>query len=72
GLEPIQQILRVEGHVASAPGWNNAPRVLDGASDLFVAVLGERGRHTRTAFTPAALPLNVAVELVVTACLKPG
>lgn len=72
GFEPLQQILRVEGHVASAPGWNNAPKVLDGASDLFVAVLGERGRHTRTAFTPPALPLNVAVELVVTACLKPG
>jgi enamine deaminase RidA (YjgF/YER057c/UK114 family) len=71
GLERLEQLVRVEGHVASAPGWNNAPKILDGASDLFVAVLGERGRHTRTAFTPASLPLNLAVELIVTASVKP-
>jgi enamine deaminase RidA (YjgF/YER057c/UK114 family) len=71
GFERLEQIVRVEGHVASAPGWNNAPKVLDGASDLFVAVLAERGRHTRTAFTPPGLPLNVAVELVVTASIQP-
>lgn len=63
--------MRVEGHVASAPGWTNVPRVLDGASDLFVSVLGERGQHTRTAFSPTRLPLNLAVELVVTAALAP-
>lgn len=71
GFERLEQLVRVEGHVASAPGWNNAPNVLDGASDLFVAVLGERGRHTRTALTPASLPLNLAVELVVIASIKP-
>jgi len=71
GFERLDKLARVEGHVASAPGWNNAPRVLDGASDLFVAVLGERGWHTRTAFTPASLPLNFAVELAVTAHIKP-
>jgi hypothetical protein len=62
--------LRVEGHIASAPGWNNAPTVLDGASDLFAQVLGERGRHTRTAFTPSQLPYNLAIELVVTASVR--
>jgi enamine deaminase RidA (YjgF/YER057c/UK114 family) len=71
GFDQLKTLLRVEGHVASAPNWNNAPKVLDGASDLFVTVLGERGRHARTAFTPAQLPLNVAVELVVTAAVKP-
>lgn len=71
GFDRLKTLLRVEGHVASAPDWNNAPKVLDGASDLFVTVLGERGRHTRTAFTPAQLPLNLAVELVVTAAVKP-
>jgi enamine deaminase RidA (YjgF/YER057c/UK114 family) len=70
-FDHLEQLIRVEGHVASAPGWNNAPKVLDGASDLFVAVLGERGRHTRTAFTPASLPLNLAVELVVIAIVNP-
>ena len=69
GFDRLKTLLRVEGHVASAPGWNNAPKVLDGASDLFAAVLGDRGRHTRTAFTPSRLPLNVTVELVVTAVI---
>lgn len=70
GFARLDSLARVEGHVASASGWLNAPRVLDGASDLFLAVLGERGRHTRTAFTPARLPLNLAIELVVTAVLR--
>ncbi len=70
GFDRLETLARMEGHVASAPGWLNAPRVLDGASDLFVAVLGERGHHTRTAFTPARLPLNLAVELVVTAVIR--
>ena len=69
-FDQLESLLRVEGHVASAPGWNNAPKVLDGASDLFAAALGERGRHARTAFTPARLPWNLAVELVVTAAVK--
>ena len=71
-FDQLEHLVRVEGHIASAPGWNSAPKVLDGASDLFVAVLGERGRHARTAFTPAQLPLNLAIELVVVAAVKPN
>jgi enamine deaminase RidA (YjgF/YER057c/UK114 family) len=67
GFRRFRSLTRVEGHVASAPGWSNAPKVLDGASDLFTAVLGSRGRHARAAFTPARLPLNLSVELIVTA-----
>jgi enamine deaminase RidA (YjgF/YER057c/UK114 family) len=70
-LDHLEHLIRVEGHIASAPGWTDAPKVLDGASDLFTAVLGGRGRHTRTVFTPAQLPLNLAVELVVIAAAKP-
>jgi enamine deaminase RidA (YjgF/YER057c/UK114 family) len=70
GFDRLRTLLRVEGHVASAIGWNGAPRVLDGASDLFASVLSERGVHTRAAFTPAQLPLNLAVELVVTAAIS--
>jgi enamine deaminase RidA (YjgF/YER057c/UK114 family) len=69
-FDRLDRLVRVEGHIASAPSWNNAPKVLNGASDLFVSVLGERGRHTRTAFTPAQLPLNLAIELVVVAAVK--
>jgi enamine deaminase RidA (YjgF/YER057c/UK114 family) len=71
-LERLATLLRVEGHVASAPGWNRAPAVLDGASSLFVAVLGERGLHARSAFTPPRLPLDHSIELVVTAAVRPG
>jgi enamine deaminase RidA (YjgF/YER057c/UK114 family) len=72
GFDRLAQLLRVEGYVASAPGWHNQPKVLDGASDLFVAVLGQRGCHARAAFGPENLPWNVAVELVVTAEISPG
>jgi enamine deaminase RidA (YjgF/YER057c/UK114 family) len=69
GFDRLVSLARVEGHIASSPDWNNAPRVLDGASDLFNAVLGERGRHARTAFTPPHLPYNLTIELVVTAVI---
>src|SRR5262245_43880173 len=59
GFDRLVQLLRVEGHVASAPGFYQQPKVLDGASDLFAAVLGERGLHTRTAFAPERLPWNL-------------
>jgi enamine deaminase RidA (YjgF/YER057c/UK114 family) len=70
GFERLDSLLRVEGHIASAPGWSNAPKVLNGASDIFLSVLGERGRHTRTAFTPQRLPWNLAIELVLTASVR--
>ena len=69
-FDRLESLVRVEGHIASAPGWNNAPKVLDGASDLFASVLGERARHARSAFTPAQLPLNLAIEIVVVAAVK--
>ena len=71
GFDRLTAILRVEGHVASAPSFNGQPRVLDGASDLFAAVLGERGRHTRTAFSPNKLPWDLSIELVVTCAILP-
>ena len=71
-FDRLRMLARVEGHIASAPGWYNAAKVLDGASDLFMAVLEERGRHTRAAFTSARLPMNLTVELVVTAVVEPA
>jgi enamine deaminase RidA (YjgF/YER057c/UK114 family) len=70
GFDRLETLLRVEGHVASGAGWNNAPTVLDAASNLLVAALGERGCHTRTAFTPERLPFNLPIELVVTAAMR--
>ncbi len=66
GLDRLEGLLHVAGHVAAADGFLDAPAVLDGASELFALALGERGRHTRTAFLAPRLPLDVAVELEIT------
>ncbi|MBM3269475.1 MAG: RidA family protein [Candidatus Sericytochromatia bacterium] len=63
------RIVRVGGFVASAPGFTDQPQVVNGASDLLVAVLGERGRHARAAVGVASLPRNAAVEVEVLARL---
>lgn len=55
--------LRLGGFVASEPDFTDQSRVISGASHLIVDVLGERGRHTRTAVGVAALPFGVAVEI---------
>lgn len=71
GFERVVGLARVEGHVAAAPDWDNAPAVLDHASRLFCEVLGERGRHARSAFVAPRLPLDAPVELVVTVRVRP-
>lgn len=65
-LADLVTLLRVDGYVASAAGFLRQPQVLDGASDAFRRLLGERGRHARTAFAVPKLPLDAPVELVVT------
>lgn len=62
-FDRLKNLVRVEGHVSSAPGWTGHPKVLNGASDLFLKVLGERAGHARTALGHNELPLNAAVEL---------
>ena len=62
-LSRISKIVRLEGNVHSAAGFQGQPQVLNGASDLFFAVFGERGRHTRTALGINEMPLDAAVQL---------
>lgn len=57
------EAVRIEGFVASAPGFTDQPLVINGASDFLVEALGDRGRHTRVAVGVAALPLGAAVEV---------
>lgn len=64
-LDRVRELVRVEGHVASVPGFFDQPQVLDAASDLFARALPGRSGHARTAFADPQLPLNAAVELVV-------
>lgn len=63
GLERVKGILKLTGYVASAPDFFDQALVVNAASRLFVAVLGDAGKHARTAVGVAALPGNASVEL---------
>ena len=62
-LDRVVRCLRLGGFVNVAPGFNDVPLVVNGASDLIVQVFGEAGRHARTAVGVAELPRNVTVEV---------
>jgi enamine deaminase RidA (YjgF/YER057c/UK114 family) len=62
-LDAVAQVVQVRGFVACTPDFTEQPAVIDGASDLLAAVLGERGPHARTAIGVAALPRGFAVEV---------
>jgi len=62
-LGRIRRCVRLGGFVASAPDFTDQPKVVNGASDLIVAILGDAGRHARLAVGAAALPLDAAVEV---------
>ena len=64
-LDRVRQIVRVEGYVHCGPGFLQHPQVLNGASDLFNQVFGEKGRHTRTALGIQEMPLDSPVQLIV-------
>lgn len=66
----IECCLRLGGFVACTPDFTEQSHVISGASQLIVDVLGERGRHTRTAVGVAALPFGVAVEIDAQFVLK--
>jgi len=63
GLDRIRRIVKVTGFVASAPGFNGQPQVVNGASELLIEVFGEQGRHARSAVGVAELPLGAPVEV---------
>ena len=67
GLGRIVKIVKLTGFVASAPGFTGQPAVVNGASNLFGEVLGEQGRHARSAVGVAELPLGAPVEVEVIA-----
>lgn len=62
-LDRIVQLTRLNGFINADPGFADHPKVLNGASDLMVAILGNKGLHTRIAVGCASLPLNAAVEV---------
>ena len=62
-LSRLQRVVKLTGFVNSTPQFTDQPAVINGASDLMVALLGEAGRHARSAVSAASLPFGVAVEI---------
>ena len=62
-LDKIKRCVRLGGFINGAPGFTALPAVMNGASDLIVAVLGDAGRHARTTIGVGELPLGAAVEV---------
>jgi enamine deaminase RidA (YjgF/YER057c/UK114 family) len=62
-LDRVKRVVRLGGFIASLPEFTSHAQVMNGASDLAVAVFGEAGRHARTTIGVPALPANAAVEV---------
>ena len=62
-LNKVKRVVKVNGWVNCYPDFADQPRVINGCSDLMVALFGEKGRHARTAMGAVALPSNIAVEI---------
>jgi len=62
-LDRLARVVKLTGFVNSTPDFTDQPKVINGASDFLVEVLGDIGRHARSAVSAAALPLGVAVEI---------
>jgi enamine deaminase RidA (YjgF/YER057c/UK114 family) len=62
-LDKVVRVGRVFGMVNAAPDFAEHPKVINGCSDLFVQVFGDRGRHARCAVGMASLPFNMTVEI---------
>lgn len=62
-LSKVKRIVKVNGYVNCMPDFTEQPKVINGCSDLLVAVFGEKGKHARAAMGMVALPSNIAVEI---------
>jgi enamine deaminase RidA (YjgF/YER057c/UK114 family) len=65
-LERVREFIFMSGYVNAIAGFDQSPQVINGASDLFLQLYGERGKHARAAVAVAGLPRNAAVEIQVT------
>lgn len=70
-LNCVKQFVSLSGYVSAIPAYGQSPSVINGASDLFVEIYGESGRHARAAVSVAGLPRNATVEIQVTVELHP-
>lgn len=71
-LDHISRVLKVTGFVNVESGFTDIPKIVNGASDLFVDVFGEKGKHARSAIGVSELPLNSCCEIEVIFEIKKG
>ena len=64
-LDKVKRVVKVLGMVNAGPEFEDHPRVINGCSDLFVQVLGEKGKHARSAVGMGSLPMQIPVEIEV-------
>lgn len=69
-LDRVVKVVKLGGFVNSTPDFTEQPQVINGASDFFVEVFGDTGRHARAAVSAPSLPLGVAVEIEGTFQIK--
>ncbi len=69
-LDRVETVLKVLGMVNAVPDFTDHPKVIDGCTDLFVAVFGENGRPARSAVGMGSLPRNISVEIEAIVLLK--
>jgi enamine deaminase RidA (YjgF/YER057c/UK114 family) len=62
-LDKVKRVVKVLGMVNAVPDFQDHPKVINGCSDLFVQVLGERGKHARSAVGMGSLPRGIPVEI---------
>jgi enamine deaminase RidA (YjgF/YER057c/UK114 family) len=62
-LERVRRVVKVLGFVNATPDFHELPAVIDGCSNLFIEIFGERGRHARSAIGVASLPFGITVEI---------
>jgi enamine deaminase RidA (YjgF/YER057c/UK114 family) len=70
-LNKVKRIVKVFGMVNSTPTFTQQPAVINGFSDLMVAVFGDRGKHARAAVGMVALPMNICVEIEMIVEVEP-
>ncbi len=64
-LDRVEDIVKILGMVNAAPDFEDHPKVVNGCSDLFVEIFGERGRHARSAVGMSSLPGGIPVEIEI-------
>ena len=62
-LDKVKRVVKLLGLVNCTPDFSEQPKVINGASDFFVEVFGDKGKHARSAVGSNALPFNIAVEI---------